>query len=64
MASRSGGAVSLATKLFIEAQALISVPSTLKCSSDRSGLTFSCSSIAFRNLRAISASSSRSRFFE
>ena len=52
------------TKLFIEAQAWISVPSTVKCSSDSSGATLECARIAARNFFATSASSRRSRFFE
>ena len=51
-------------KLFIEAQASISVPSTEKCSVDRSFFTRGCASTAARNFAAISPSSSRSRFFE
>ena len=46
------------------AQASISVPSTEKCSSDKSGFTFGWASTALRNFAATSASSSRSRFLE
>ena len=53
---------SFGRKLFIDAQAWISVPSTEKCSSDKSALTLGCASTARRNLAAISPSSSRSRF--
>jgi hypothetical protein len=60
--SLSGGSFGL--KLFIEAQAWISVPSTEKCSLDNSRLTPGCDSTAVRNLAAISPSSSGSRFFE
>ena len=49
-------------KLFMEAQALISVPSTEKCSSDKSGATSRCARIAAITLRAMSVVSSRSRF--
>src|SRR5262245_22631192 len=52
-------AFSLGTKLFSEAQALTSVPSTVKCASESSGATRACSRMPFRNLRAISASSRR-----
>jgi hypothetical protein len=58
----SGGSLSL--KLFIDAHASISVPSTEKCSLDNSRLTRGWASTAVRNLAAISPSSSRSRFFE
>ena len=62
--SSSGGA--FGWKLFIEARAfkmaLISVPSTGKCASDRSGLTSGCARIAAITLRDISVVSSRSRF--
>jgi hypothetical protein len=51
-------------KLFIEAHASISVPSTEKCSLDSSRLTRGWASTARRNRAAISPSSSRSRFFE
>ena len=52
----------LGLKLFIDAPASISVPSTLKWSVDRSRFTLGCASTADRNLAAISPSSSRSRF--
>jgi hypothetical protein len=58
----SGGSFGL--KLFIEAQASISVPSTEKCSLDRSFFTRGWASTAPRNFAAISPSRSRSRFFE
>ena len=58
----SGG--SFGRKLFIEAHASISVPSTEKCSLDSNRLTRGWASTAVRNLVAISPSSSRSRFFE
>src|ERR1700716_695655 len=54
---------SLAWKLFIEAHAAICVPSTEKCSSDNSTRTCLWFRSSARNLRATSASSSRSRFF-
>jgi hypothetical protein len=57
-------AFSLGTKLFSEAQASTSVPSTVKCSSESKGATSRCSRMTFRNLRAMSASSRRSRFFQ
>jgi len=50
-------------KLFIDAQAWISVPSTEKCSLDNSRLTCGCDSTASSNLAAISPSKRRSRFF-
>jgi len=46
------------------ANALTSVPSTEKCSSDRSGATSRWARIAAITLRDISVVSSRSRFFE
>jgi hypothetical protein len=52
---------SFGRKLFIEAQASISVPSTEKCSSESSVLTRGSDNSAERNSRATSASSSRSR---
>jgi len=45
------------------ANALTSVPSTEKCSSDKSGATSRCARIAARTLRAMSVVGSRSRFF-
>jgi len=45
------------------ANALTSVPSTGKCSSDKSGATSRCARIAASTLRATSVVSSRSRFF-
>ena len=45
------------------ANALTSVPSTEKCSSDKSGATSRCARIAASTLRATSVVSSRSRFF-
>lgn len=51
----SGGAASaFGWKLFIQAQAFTSVPSTEKCSSDRSGTTSRCARIAAMTLRDIS----------
>lgn len=47
----------------MEAHALISVPSTEKCSSDSSGLTSDWARTAAMNLRDISVVSRRSRFF-
>lgn len=62
--SSSGGVASaFGWKLFIDAQALMSVPSTEKCSSDSSGATARCARIAAITLRDISVVSSRSRFF-
>jgi hypothetical protein len=55
---------SFGRKLFIDAHASISVPSTEKCSLDRSFVTRGCESTAARNFAAMSPSSSRSRFFE
>jgi hypothetical protein len=49
-------------KLFIDAQALTSVPSTEKWSSDKSGATSRWARIAAITLRDISVVSSRSRF--
>jgi hypothetical protein len=54
----------LGRKLFIEAQASMSVPSTLKCSLDRRRLTRGWARTAARNLEATSPARSRSRFFE
>ena len=56
----SSAAVSLGQKLFIDAQASISVPSTKKCSSDKSRRTRSPCSTAWRNR----AATRRSHFFE
>ena len=53
---------SLGTKLFIEAHASNSVPSTEKCSSDNNALTLGWASRACRNFLDTSASSNRSRF--
>src|SRR5215204_6613612 len=53
---------SFGRKLFIDAQASISVPSTLKCSVDSRRLTLGWASTAARNLCATSPASSRSRF--
>src|SRR2546429_8898181 len=53
---------SLGRKLFCEAQASISVPSTEKCSSDNSGLTWMVQSLVM-NLANTSPFCSRSRFF-
>jgi len=62
--SSSGGVSStFGWKLFIEAQALTSVPSTEKWSSDSSGATSRWAWIAVITLRDISVVSSRSRFF-
>src|SRR5208282_487169 len=58
----SGGSCGL--KLFIEAHASISVPSTEKCSLDSSRFIRGWVSTAVRNLAAISPSNSRSRFLE
>src|SRR5229473_2153557 len=55
---------SLGLKLFSEAQASISVPSTEKCSLDRSLFTRGWASKADRSCAAIAPSRSRSRFFE
>ena len=55
---------SFGMKLFIEAHASISVPSTEKCSLDSNRLTRGWASTARRNRAAISPSSSRSRIFE
>ena len=55
---------SFGRKLFIDAHASISVPSTEKCSLERSFFTRGCASTAARNFAAMSPSSSRSRFFE
>jgi hypothetical protein len=60
----SSPSAALGLKLFIEAQASISVPSTLKWSLESSRFTRGCASTAARNFAAISPSSSRSRFFE
>ena len=49
--------------IFIDAQALMSVPSTEKCSSDSSGATSPWARIAAMTLRDMSVASSRSRFF-
>src|SRR5262249_39320323 len=54
---------SLGRKLFCEAQASISVPSTEKCSSDNSGLTCGWFKSLVMNLANISPFCSRSRFF-
>jgi hypothetical protein len=56
--------VPFGVKLFIDAQATISVPSTEKWSLLRSRFTRGCASTAARNFAATSPSSSRSRFFE
>src|SRR5215213_5833792 len=53
---------SFGRKLFIEAQASISVPSTLPCSVDSRRFTRGWASTAARNLCATSPASSRSRF--
>jgi hypothetical protein len=50
-------------RLFIDAQASISVPSTEKCSSESSGATSLWARTAASSLRAISVLSSRWRFF-
>ena len=55
---------SLGLKLFSDAQASISVPSTEKCSLDSNRFTLGGSSTAPRNRPAISPASNRSRFFE
>src|SRR5215472_12560860 len=54
---------SLGRKLFCEAQASISVPSTEKCSSDNSGLTCGWFKSLVMNLANTSPLCSRSRFF-
>src|SRR5262249_19168201 len=54
---------SLGRKLFCEAQASISVPSTEKCSSDNSGLTCGWFRSLVMNLANTSPLCSRSRFF-
>jgi hypothetical protein len=51
-------------KLFIDAQASISVPSTEKWSVERSLFTRGCTRTALKNFAAMSPSASRSRFFE
>src|SRR3954471_20659661 len=51
-------------KLFIEAQASTSVPSTEKCSLERSLFTRGCARRAAKNAAATSPARSRSRFFE
>src|SRR3954447_5431971 len=51
-------------KLFIEAQASTGVPSTEKCSLERSLLTRGCARRAAKNAAATSPARSRSRFFE
>ena len=56
------GATSKEVLFFIDAHALMSVPSTEKCSSDSSAFTRGCASTAARTLAAMSPSSSRSRF--
>ena len=53
----------LRRKLFCYAQASISVPSTVKCSSESSRLRRACSTIIVKNSSATAPSSSRSRFF-
>ena len=63
VASGPGGSPepSLGRKLFMEAQASISVPSTLKGSLESSRLTLGWATMAARNLFATSPASSRSR---
>jgi hypothetical protein len=51
-------------KLFIDAQASISVPSTLKCSLESSRFTRGSARSADRNRAETSPASSRARFFE
>ena len=46
----------------MDAHALTRVPSTEKCSSDSSGLTFGCTRIAAITVRDMSVVRSRSRF--
>ena len=58
--SAPGSALGL--KLLRPANASISVPSTVKCSSDNNALTCGWLSTAWKNLAAIAPSSSRSRF--
>jgi hypothetical protein len=53
---------SFGRKLFIEAQASISVPSTEKCSDESSGFTSGSASTAAKNFPTTSPRSSRSRF--
>src|SRR3546814_15059369 len=53
---------SFGRKLLCDAHASISVPSTVKCSSDSSSRRRACASTAPRNLAATSPSSTRSRF--
>lgn len=61
--SSSGGIFpALGWKLFIDAHALTSVPSTEKCSSDSRGATSRWARIAAITLRDISVVSSRSRY--
>ena len=59
-----GSPPSFGRKLFMEAQASISVPSTEKWSLDNSRLTRGRASTAARNFVTISPASRRSRFFE
>src|SRR3546814_2384604 len=53
---------SFGRKLLCDAHASISVPSTVKCSSDSRSRRRACASTAPRNLAATSPSGSRSRF--
>src|SRR5580700_11990770 len=53
---------SLSWKLFCPAQASISVPSTVKCSSDNSRFLRACRNTTRKNSSAISPSNKRSRF--
>src|SRR3972149_5171688 len=59
-----GGAPDRGLKLFCPAQASISVPSTVKCSSDNSPCSRANFPSSVKKARATSASSRRSRFFE
>lgn len=58
-----GGGPSLGFRLFWLAHALISVPSTVKCSFDSSDFLRACSRTSSKKARAMSPSSRRSRFF-
>ena len=60
---RHGRGVALRLKLFWPAQASINVPSTVKCSSDKSRWALACASTCSKNAVATSPANSRSRFF-
>ncbi len=59
-----GGSPSLRFKLLKEAQDSISVPSTVKCSSESSRCSWACLMMPAKNAWAISCSMSRARFLE